>query len=201
MSAKYRNSIAKTVKSDKPENIEPLEDLQALSLIKSGNKVAFEAFFKKYYPLLFQYGKKLCSDAKALEDLIQDLFVKLWQTGASKNIESPKAYLLSSLRYKLYKQYRINQKQSDFPQSNVCTPFELSTEDFLITQEISQNKIKKIFDAMYKLSDRQKEIVYLKIFKGLSYDEIAPIMNINYQASRNLFSQAIKSLRQLLVEA
>lgn len=54
---------------------------------------------------------------------------------------------------------------------------------------------------MYKLSDRQKEIVYLKIFKGLSYDEIAPIMNINYQASRNLFSQAIKSLRQLLVEA
>ena len=50
---------------------------------------------------------------------------------------------------------------------------------------------KKIFDAFEKLSPRQKEIIYLKFYHNLSYEAVSEIMDINYQAARNLLSQAI----------
>jgi RNA polymerase sigma-70 factor (ECF subfamily) len=55
-----------------------------------------------------------------------------------------------------------------------------------------------VVHAINQLSNRQKEIVYLKLYQQLSYEEVSEIMQINYQAARNLFYQAIKSLRELL---
>lgn len=49
------------------------------------------------------------------------------------------------------------------------------------------------------LSNRQREIIYLRFYQNLDYEEISEVMNINYQASRNLLSHAIKVLRQLEV--
>ncbi|HEY1199844.1 MAG TPA: sigma-70 family RNA polymerase sigma factor, partial [Niastella sp.] len=52
--------------------------------------------------------------------------------------------------------------------------------------------------ALGQLSNRQKEIIYLKFYQELNYDEVSEIMNINYQAARNLLYQSIKSLKKLL---
>jgi RNA polymerase sigma factor (sigma-70 family) len=52
--------------------------------------------------------------------------------------------------------------------------------------------------ALGRLSNRQKEIIYLKYYQNLSYEEVSEIMNINYQVARNLLYQAIKSLKSLL---
>ncbi len=51
---------------------------------------------------------------------------------------------------------------------------------------------------MDKLSARQREIIYLRFYHNMSYEEISDVMQINYQVCRNLLSQAIKSLRKLL---
>jgi RNA polymerase sigma-70 factor (ECF subfamily) len=55
-----------------------------------------------------------------------------------------------------------------------------------------------VLQALGQLSNRQKEIIYLKFYQELNYDEVSEIMNINYQAARNLLYQSIKSLKKLL---
>jgi RNA polymerase sigma-70 factor (ECF subfamily) len=55
--------------------------------------------------------------------------------------------------------------------------------------------------ALNNLTNRQKEIVYLKYYQNLSYEEVSEIMKINYQAARNLLYQTIKTLRSLLAGA
>lgn len=55
-----------------------------------------------------------------------------------------------------------------------------------------------MLQALAQLSNRQKEIIYLKFYQELNYDEVSEIMNINYQAARNLLYQSIKSLKKLL---
>jgi DNA-directed RNA polymerase specialized sigma subunit, sigma24 homolog len=45
---------------------------------------------------------------------------------------------------------------------------------------------------------RQKEIIYLKYYMNLSYEEVSEVMNINYQAARNLVYQSIKVLKNVL---
>jgi RNA polymerase sigma factor (sigma-70 family) len=52
--------------------------------------------------------------------------------------------------------------------------------------------------ALAQLSNRQKEIIYLKFYQELNYEEVSEIMNINYQAARNLLYQSIKSIKKLL---
>jgi RNA polymerase sigma-70 factor (ECF subfamily) len=55
-----------------------------------------------------------------------------------------------------------------------------------------------VLGALERLSSRQKEIIYLKYYQNLSYEEVSEIMNINYQVARNLLYQAIKSLKTIL---
>ncbi|MGZ3846904.1 MAG: RNA polymerase sigma factor, partial [Flavisolibacter sp.] len=53
-------------------------------------------------------------------------------------------------------------------------------------------------EAINQLPARQKEIIYLRIYKGLSFEEIGQIMQLNYQVVRNLLSQALKSFRKII---
>jgi len=74
--------------------------------------------------------------------------------------------------------------------------FVLSHENFLIDQHEDRQKTEKVLNAVQQLSNREREIIYLRLYQKLSYEEIVEVMQINYQAARNLFYQAIKSLRK-----
>lgn len=175
-----------------------LTDIELWDSFVQGDKEALGVLFKRYYTLLYQYGNKICPDKIVLEDAIQELFTELWQKKSTQPIQSVKAYLLQSLKYKLYKSFR-NKKLVLHVEEDSNEPFELSHESFLISKEEDEEKLKKIVDAINQLPVRQKEIIYLKIYKGLSYEEISEIMQINYQVVRNLLCQALKTFRKLIV--
>jgi RNA polymerase sigma factor (sigma-70 family) len=80
-------------------------------------------------------------------------------------------------------------------------PFEFSHESFLISKQEDRERSKKILEAINQLPPRQKEIIYLKIYKGLTYEEISELMEINYQVVRNLLCQALKTFRKLVLPA
>ncbi|HET9431290.1 MAG TPA: sigma-70 family RNA polymerase sigma factor [Chitinophagaceae bacterium] len=166
---------------------------------KQGDRQAFDQLFRRYYPVLLQYGSKVCPELDKLEDCIQELFIEIWQSRASGQVQSVKAYLLKSLKYKLYRQTQSSRAMKTVNQLEDEMSFVLSYDHFLIEKEESQRSAQRIMDAVNKLPNRQKEIIYLKIYQGLSYDEISEVMNINYQVARNLFSQSLKSLKQILV--
>jgi RNA polymerase sigma factor (sigma-70 family) len=112
-------------------------------------------------------------------------------------VESVKTYLLQALKFKLYKSFRTRKFFYDVDQTDNAV-FELSQETFIIDKEKDLEKTGNILSAMNTLPARQKELVYLKIYKGLSYEEVSAIMEINYQAVRNLLCQALKTLRKLV---
>lgn len=165
-----------------------------------GNQEALGNLFKRYYSLLYQYGYKICPDKIILEDSIQELFVELWQKRSDQKIQSVKAYLLQALKYKLYKSFR-NKKTITTIGEDGNDYFELSHESFLISKEDDEEKIKKVVTAINQLPARQKEIIYLRIYKGMSYEEISEVMEINYQVVRNLLCQALKTFRKLIIPA
>jgi RNA polymerase sigma factor (sigma-70 family) len=165
-----------------------------------GDREAFGQLFRRYYSLLFQYGLKICSDEPTLEDCIQELFVELWQKKPDQEIRSVKAYLLQALKFKLYRSFRDRKPVGDI-EAQGNEPFELSHETFMIDGQEKKEMTKRIADALNQLPPRQKEIIYLKIYKGLSYEEVSHVMEINYQVVRNLLCQALKTFRKLIVSA
>ena len=164
---------------------------------RNGDKEAFASLFREHYTVLFRFGSKFTPDSELLEDCIQELFVELWQAKSRTPVLSVKAYLLKSLKYKLLKSFRKKGKLLTLYHDGDIV-FEWSHEDFLIEKQENDKKKQQVQAALGRLSSRQKEIVYLKYYQNLSYEEVSEIMNINYQAARNLLYQAIKSLKNIL---
>ena len=132
-----------------------------------------------------------------VEDCIQELFAELWQKKSAKKVTSVKAYLMQAMKFKIYRHFRDDTKEVSVSEEE-DGPFELSHDNFLIDREDQKEKLSKVLQALNDLPARQKEIIYLKIYKGLTYDEVTDVMNLNYQSVRNLFSQALKSFRQMM---
>jgi RNA polymerase sigma factor (sigma-70 family) len=180
--------------NDYQDNKSPeASDLQHWHAFTNGDRHALGMLFNSYYPHLHRYGNKIVADTQVLEDSIQELFIELWQHKNPPPSISVKAYLLKALKYKLLK---------TLPKKNILLPdavaFEISYESFIIARQDDEEKIKKVVQAIDQLSNRQKEIIYLKFYQNLSYEEVSEIMNINYQVARNLLHQAIKAMRKIL---
>ena len=167
--------------------------------LKNGDQDALGQLFTAYYPLLIKYGSKICADKSLLEDCVQDLFAEIWQSKSKTEVQSVQAYLLKALKYKLYKRHRQPLTKSIDEGGPAEMLFEVSHDNFMIEKQEDQQKKQRIIDALKTLTNRQREIIYLKIYQELSYEEISDIMSINYQVARNLMSQAIKALKKSLV--
>ena len=173
------------------------QDILLWESFRKGDKDAFASLFRQHYEMLFRYGSKLTADPEVLEDCIQELFIEIWQAKSETPVFSVKAYLIKSLKYKILKTFRQKGKTLSLTAGNDLV-FEWSHETFIIAEEENAEKKQRITAALQRLSNRQREIIYLKYYQNLSYEEVSEIMNINYQVARNLLYQAIKSLKTLL---
>jgi len=173
-------------------------DIQLWESFKNGDRDSFRELFRKYYSPQYLYGHKITTDKELLEDCIQDLFTELWLSPSKTPIQSVRAYLLKALQYKLIKGLQKRSKLELSADDLETRAFQISHDNLLILKEDQKENGDKIKAALTQLSKRQQEIVYLRYFQNLSYDEIGDLMNINYQVARNLLYQSLKALRKTL---
>jgi RNA polymerase sigma factor (sigma-70 family) len=107
-------------------------------------------------------------------------------------------YLIKSLRGKLL---RIVKKQKNISWEVInpdlpCFEFCFSQDENLSLSHSQNEQQELLLKSLNALPARQKEIIYLRFFNGMSYLEIAEIMSVNYQVVRNYACKAIKTLRK-----
>ncbi len=163
--------------------------------IKKGDAHAYRQLFEKHVAILYKYGHKICQESTVVEDAVQEVFVRIWEKRQQLgDTDNPKFYLMVALKRELYQRMRSNKFQYQDPQeSHFEVVFSVEEETILAEhKEINLGKLKK---AMEVLTPRQKQVVYHRFFLGLSYEETAEIMEMNYQSVRNLQSGALKQLK------
>ncbi len=172
------------------------------SRIRAGDLSAYESVFRRYYADLYGYGLKLCSRPELVEDVIQELFVAIWEKkGDIEQIHSVKAYLLVSLRRRILKflQKERYERQMIIEQGELPVIY-FTAEDVIVKNEMHDQQIQELRVALNQLPARQKEVIYLRFYNGMSYEEIEEILSINYQSVRNHVYRAIKTLREIMRE-
>jgi len=162
---------------------------------RQGNKDALANLFDRHYASLYRYATKIHPDRELINDLIQDLFLEVWQQRSPKPVLSIKGYLLQSLRYKLL---RSLQHTATVNLTDTDEPFVVSQEDFIIQQEGDAARNEQLSAALQFLSPRQREVVYLRFYLALPYREICTILSLDYQIARNHLHAALKRLRAQL---
>ncbi len=165
---------------------------------KEGDKEAFSEIYYDNYNALYNYLNKIGGNISLTEDCIQDLFLNLWRTRKKlAAVQSIKSYLLASARRDLIKKIQKNRKIEHHSKEIFLEEPNLSfsEEEIVINLETSNEEKNKITKALNSLPKRQKEAIYLKYYEGLSYEEVADLMGVNYQSVINLIYKAFKALR------
>jgi len=172
-------------------------DLNLWNQFKTGDEDAFVELFRIYYPGLFAFGCKITLRNELVEDCIQELFIDIWRTKGKADIISFKAYIFKAFKFTLIRQLNKQHKIAPLPDTGE-TGFEISHENLIASREMNLEQKEKLLNAFSELSPRQKEIIYLRIYQDFSYEEVSEIMQINYQAARNLFYQSVKNLKKMI---
>ena len=176
-----------------------LVDFNLWTALKSGDLKAFSTLYKVYYPLLHNYGLKISNNNIGLtEDCLQDFFLYIYQHRENlADLNSIKPYLFVSFRRSLFREMKKSLKKVNFDkEEDFFIEINFSAEELMIEQEIVCFKQKSIVKLLNELSSRQKEVLYLKYYSDLSIDEIANVLEINYQSVLNLIHKGIKKLRE-----
>ena len=158
--------------------------------------------FRMHYAMLYDYGFKLSRQAELVRDSIQEVFAYLWERRAKIAVaESVRAYLLVSLRRQvLHALAQQRQRHAVYTAFETLEPREyFSPEDFLILQETEAGERLSLKRALQAIPPRMREALYLKTYNGLSYREIAGVMNVSAQVARNYVCEAMQRLREVLV--
>ena len=184
-----------------------LNDLVYWKDMISGDETAFSFLFKKYYSSLFNFGKLYTSDSSLISDSIQDLFMDLWEKRKSLgSVHKVKSYLYGGFRNKLFQRFKKRIKKSVFKNTsdnNLDFGMSLSIEDKIIKTENNNEKVKKVKNIINLLPPKQKEVIYLKYYKGFDNQQISEVLEINYQSVKNhlyrsslIFKKEMKGLNQ-----
>ncbi len=163
---------------------------------KSGDKSAFKSIYYKYYVVLYRYGLKTSSNEELVEDSLQDLFLKLWKNRSTLGeVVSIKSYLYRAYMRTLFVAIKKARRTYNAVDLNL-EEADMSIEESMITDQSVIEANHKLHLALKHLTKRQKQVVVLYYFEGLSYKQIAQILPIKYQAIRNCVHEAIKVLRK-----
>jgi RNA polymerase sigma factor (sigma-70 family) len=163
---------------------------------KKGDVASYAVIYRKYFFVLYQYGKKICNDHELVKDSIQDLFIKIWNNRENlKETTSIKYYLLTALKRKLL-------DTLSGPQTRLASDHELIERDLFVVEDIDEDEMlakkEEVVKALNKLSGHQQKLLHLKFYKNRTNQEIAEEMGITIQSVYNAVFKTLKSLRNQL---
>ena len=166
-----------------------------------GDHIAFINIYQSNYPSLLTYGFTLTANLELTKDCIQEMFLELWKKHAAlnKDVRDVRSYLFTWLRRKISKeQASINVKHANSQNFEQGSEYTWSYEELLIAfQQTEESKI-KLSNALKKLTKRQLEIIELRFFENLSYDEIAAKTSLTQRTVYNLVYEAVRHLREYM---
>ncbi|TDK47944.1 RNA polymerase sigma factor [Algoriphagus formosus] len=163
------------------------------------DEMAFNYLFRTYTPQLFRYGCQFRVEDDQVQDAIQNLFIYLRaKRGSLSPVNSIKAYLFKSLQHELIKLIKKEKKKVIISPDELEGNFliEISIENSIIDNEEKQEQLKSLKQSIKKLSPRQRQAILLLYEDGLSYKDIAEVMEFSeVKSARKLIYRALDALR------
>ncbi len=153
--------------------------------------------FDKYYKTLVIYANRFLLSKNECEDLVQDVFVGLWEKENTFPDEiALKVFLYKSVRNKCYNVIKHNKVKDKYAKSIVQS---LEDDNLFLRQILEEEIVYQLYKAIEVLPKRKKQIITLSL-KGLKNIEIAEELEIKLQTVKTLKSQSYKILREQFQE-
>lgn len=166
--------------------------------LKRGSKKAFDKIYSLYAGRLFSYCVKFTKNREDAEEIVQDVFIALWNNRETIRKEKTLNSLLFSIsRYRVINAYRSSLNTPVY-EDYVKYQDEIYIKDNFSRLEYEEF-VKSIKVAIQKLPPTQQRVITLSRFSQLSNKEIAEELSLSEQTVKNQLSVGLKALRRLLM--
>ncbi|MDD7884672.1 RNA polymerase sigma factor [Flavivirga sp. 57AJ16] len=164
-----------------------------IARLKSGDSLAYEELMDSFYHKLCTYALTLTNDYAKSEDIVQNVFVKVWILRKSlKTNLNLKPYLYRSVYNEFIDEFRKNSKAIYLEKKHI------EAVDLVVENEkLNIDEIMKIVDKeIDKLPPKCRKIFILNKREGLSHDEISEHLNISVKTIEGHMTRAFKILNK-----
>lgn len=165
-----------------------------LSELKNGNRSVFSKIYEQYWEKLYYTALKILKDGVASQDLVQDVFIDLWQSKHKKDIYNLDSYLSKAIKYRVFRYIR-NQKDAEAFLERINRIESVNQTE----QNIQLKELELILnDNISTLPIRCKEVFLLSRYNQLSHKEISNRLGISVKTVENQITKALKHLKQAI---
>jgi len=176
-----------------------INEKELLEKIAAGNESAFKELFHLWRDKLYFFVLRITQSPEMAEDILQDVFVKIWTNRAALNtIQYFDAYV-----YKMSQNQAISGMKRAAQETLILSELKkgpeasaLVTDDVVIHRELS----KKFQAILYKLPTQQRLVYTLTHIHGLKHDEVAQQLKISASTVKNHMTRALCTIRQELTQ-
>ncbi|HEV8269780.1 MAG TPA: RNA polymerase sigma-70 factor [Chitinophagaceae bacterium] len=176
-----------------------LENESIGTLLAQRDETAFEQVFKTHFKRLHAYAFTLLRDDVEAEEMVQQVFFKLWERNETLSLSgSVSAYLYravhnESLNYIKHQKVRSNHQ--------LHVAYSMKNEVEHPAKKVMAGELeKKIHSALNELPEQCRTIFQMSRFDELKYREIADKLGISVKTVENQMGKALKLLREKLVD-
>jgi RNA polymerase sigma-70 factor (ECF subfamily) len=166
----------------------PEEVDQLFHKVQQGDLQAFSRYFEIFYPRLYTTGTSICPRNDLLEEVIQDVFIYIWENRKNLNIRRHETYLFVLLRNRLYRQF--NKSWPEFTSADELVNLQSEPEN--TEEEMFDQQLKQARRILSILPESCRTIFLMHRVQSLKYREIAELLNISHKTVENQMGKALK---------
>jgi len=172
-----------------------MDDKALWEALRKGQADALHQLYERFYYDLTRFGMLHSHGSSEVKDAINQLFLEIWEKRQTlPTVENIKSYLFTYLRRKLIREYKLGNQYTEVPEGD--WPSTISYEQYLIDQQTEEHLRQKLTQYLSELSPRQRELIRMRFFEGLSNEAIAQATGMHINTVYNTLYSALKHLRQ-----
>ena len=177
-------------------------DLANTASVSTGtayDDIAFERLFKEHFKALHAYANVMLRDDEMAEEMVQNVFLKLWEKRDDLNVEvSVKAYLYKMVHNAClnhFKHTKTKAKYEDY------ATYSLPSEEESAAKKLELKELEaRISEALNELPQQCRIIFQMSRFEELKYKEIAEQLGLSIKTVENQMGKALRIMRTQLAD-
>ena len=177
------------------------DDTHCLLKMSGGDEHFFNLIFEKYRNRLFIYLFKVTKSKETAEEIVLDVFLKLWHGRENvTEIENLEAFLFRVAHNKAVDFFRAAKRNPTMQQEIWESITEAISYETADKKLLDKNLEAIVETAVNQLSPQRKKVYYLRNSEDLSYGEIASALNLSSNTVRNHLAASVQFIREFLLK-
>jgi RNA polymerase sigma-70 factor (ECF subfamily) len=176
------------------------EEIVLIQQLSRGSISAFDTFYHQYNRVVYANIAKMVKQPEAAEDLLQEVFIALWQNRHKLKQDRSVAGWLFVVSYNKAATYLKQQLKSAIvlvPEENYP---EIIPQDEPLEEELYQTQLAIVEAAINQLPARKKEVFRLCRLEGRPYEEVALTLGISVTSVKDYLKQSVRFIREYAQE-